>query len=265
MTYYTMLNKKKKISFAIVTYNNADIIQNTISSLINNIPEQYNYCLYIIDNNSTDKTIDIVKEIKGNIVVLAQGANKGFGAGHNVVIPTLESEYHFVVNPDIIINDNKQIAKMIDYMDRNESIGMLSPLILNTDMTIQYLLKNNPTVFDMFLRWLPFNICRKRQDEFVNRQSGYDKIMLIEYASGCFMMFRTKIFKQIYGFDESFFMYLEDADITRRVNQVSKAIFFPEAYVIHKWERLGHKKLKYMLITLHSMYIYFSKWGWNFI
>jgi len=95
------------------------------------------------------------------------------------------------------------------------------------------------------------------------KESGYNKVMQIEYASGSFMVFRTSIFKQLKGFDTRFFMYLEDADITRRVNLVSKALFFPEARVIHKWERASYKSKKLAFVTLKSMYIYFNKWGWK--
>ena len=255
---------KIKISFAIVTYNNSRIIKNTIQSILDNIPEEYDYSFYVVDNHSTDTTIDVVKSLQSNVTILPLSTNNGFGFGHNAVIPYLDSKYHFVVNPDIVIDNKSQIAKMLDYMEHNVAVGMLSPLILNTDMTIQYLLKRNPTVLDMFLRWLPFNICTRRKDYYVNKQSNYTKIMPIDYASGCFMLFRTEIFKQLRGFDDRFFMYLEDADITRRVNLLSKAVFFPNAYVVHEWAQAGHKKLKYMMITLHSMYVYFSKWGWKF-
>ncbi|MNF08833.1 hypothetical protein D3C80_2093510 [compost metagenome] len=60
-------------------------------------------------------------------------------------------------------------------------------------------------------------------------------------------------------------MYLEDADITRRVNQISKAVFFPEARIIHAWERGAHKSVKLAIITIKSMITYFRKWGWKMI
>lgn len=255
------MSDKIKISLAIVTYNNEEIISRTIHSIVDNIPKHYDYRLYVVDNNSSDCTLASVSKINGHIEIIPLQINKGFGYGHNQVLPVLDSKYHFVVNPDIIVENESQIDCMIKYMEQHEEIGMLSPLILNQDMSIQYLFKNNPTVLDMLLRWLPFDICTRRKEAYVNMDTGYSKIMPIDYASGCFMLFRTNIFKKLNGFDEKFFMYLEDADITRRVNQISQAVFYPDAHVIHKWERAGHKKIKYMLITLHSMWHYFSKWG----
>lgn len=253
------------LSLAIVTYNNSRIIEDTVRSIVNNIPEEYSYKLYIIDNNSTDNTVELVKDIKGNIEVVELGVNKGFGYGHNAIIDVVNSKYHFVVNPDITIENSDQIRIMVEYFEENKDVGMLSPLILSQDLSIQYLCKTNPTVFDMLIRRVSPNLLKKRQDKYIMKETGYDKIMQLEYASGSFMIFRTDIYKKIKGFDESFFMYLEDADITRRVNQISKAIFFPNARVIHAWERSSHKSFKYAKITIQSMIVYFKKWGWKFI
>jgi GT2 family glycosyltransferase len=255
------LKETLDLSLAIVTYNNSSIIEKTIKSILDNIPIEIKYKLYIIDNNSTDKTLELVKKMKGNIEVLDLQINKGFGYGHNSVIDLLSSNYHAVVNPDIIIENQDQLKKMIEYMDNNKSVGMISPLIVNTDLSIQYLCKTNPTVFDMLIRRISPKLFPKRQDKYVLKETGYNQVINIDYASGCFMMFRTSIFKEIKGFDDRFFMYLEDADITRRVNQVSNAIFYPKARVIHAWERGNHKSFKLALITVESMIVYFKKWG----
>lgn len=249
------------LSLAIVTYNNADIIENTVKSIIGSIPNEYTYKLYIIDNNSSDKTLEVVNKIEGNIEIIELKENKGFGYGHNAILENIESKYHLVVNPDIMIENSEQIKAIFEFMEENDDIGMISPLIVNPNLTIQYLCKINPTIFDMFIRRLSPNIFTKRQDRYVMKDTGYNKIMKIEYASGCFMFFRTDIFKKLKGFDNKFFMYLEDADITRRVNEISKAIFFPKSRVIHAWERGSHNNLKLALITIKSMITYFRKWG----
>lgn len=256
--------QKIDLSLAIVTYNNSKTIENTIKSIVKNIPNEYDYKIYVIDNNSKDNTLDLVRKIKGNIEIIELKDNKGFGYGHNAILDLINSKYHFVVNPDIEIEDTNQIRKMVNFLEKNKDIGMLSPLILNPDRSIQYLCKRNPTVFDMCIRWISPKFFKKRQDKYVMKETGYNKIMQINYASGAFMVFRTEIYKTIRGFDDSFFMYLEDADITRRVNEVSKAVFYPDARVIHMWERGGHKNFKFAIITVKSMIVYFNKWGWKF-
>lgn len=150
-------------------------------------------------------------------------------------------------------------------MNDNKEVGMLSPLIVNPELTVQYLCKINPTVFDMLIRRISPKLFSKRQNKYVMKNTNYNKVMNIEYASGCFMFFRSDVFKRINGFDDKFFMYLEDADITRRVNEISKAIFFPEARVIHAWERGNHFNFKLGLVTVQSMITYFRKWGLSII
>ena len=253
------------LSFAIVTYNNAEIIEATIRSIVENIPKEFTYILYIIDNDSKDNTLDIIKCIKGNIEIINLGVNKGFGYGHNAILSLIKSRYHFVVNPDITIENSDQIKKMIEYMEKNQDVGMLSPLVLSPDLSTQYLCKTNPTVLDMTIRRISPNLFTKRQNKYIMKETGYNKIMNLDYATGSFMVFRSEIYIKLNGFDDAFFMYLEDADITRRVNQISKAIFFPHARIIHSWERSGHKSLKFAKITIESMFIYFNKWGWKLI
>lgn len=251
---------RKRISIAIVTYNNQDIIKRTIQSIISHVDGLFDYVLYVIDNQSTDHTVDEVLSCEGNIVLIRNEKNIGFGAAHNQVISLIDSEYHLVVNPDItIVND--VILDMYNYMEENKDIGLLTPLVKHPDGRIQYLCKRNPTVIDLFIRLVFPNGFKKRQDHFTMKETGYNKPFLVEYATGCFMFFRTEIFKQLNGFDEHIFLYLEDADITRRVNQISKTIFFPYNYVIHEWQREQHKKLKLMWINVKSATWYFWKWG----
>lgn len=252
-----------EISLAIVTYNNSKIIENTVKSILTNIPKEYSYKLYIIDNDSKDNTLDLVRKTDENIEIIEIGTNKGFGYGHNAILDVINSKYHFVVNPDIEIENPEEIRKMVNHLEKNPDIGMISPLIVNPDLTIQYLCKTNPTVFDMLIRRISPNFFKKRQDKYIMKETGYNKIMRLDYASGSFMVCRTDIYKAIKGFDDRFFMYLEDADITRRVNQISKVIFFPDARVVHAWERSGHKSLKFAKITIQSMILYFNKWGWK--
>lgn len=255
-----------ELSFAIVTYNNGSKIIETVHSLIEAVPEGLSYRVYIIDNGSTDNTVESVKKLNnGNIKMVISDKNAGFGYGHNFILDKINSKYHMVVNPDITIKDNKQLRTMINYFDANEDVGMVVPNLLNDDGTTQYLLKNNPTVLDIMARFLGDNFLVKRQARFVNMQTNYDTIINVQYASGSFMAFDTKTFLKIGGFDPIFFMYFEDADITRRVNQVSKAIFLPCMQVNHSWSRAGHKKIKYMIITVKSMIKYFNKWGWKLL
>lgn len=256
------LGMNMSLSFGIVTYNNADLIASTIQS-IQEAAKQFEYTIYVIDNGSSDGTQSIVQGIDGN-VELTQSTNLGFGHGHNEVIEKLHSKYHFLVNPDISFEEN-DLQIMVEYMEANANVGLLMPLIKNEDGTIQYLFRKEPTVFDAAIRFLGKNMFKKRQDSFVNMDSGYNKILPVQNASGSFMMLRTDVFQQVGGFDDRYFMYYEDADLTRKVNEVSTAMFVPTAQVTHAWERASSRKIKFIIIMLQSLVKYMNKWGWKWI
>jgi GT2 family glycosyltransferase len=250
------------VSLSIVTFNNEKIIERTLKSIITHINKRLNYIIYIIDNNSHDQTVERVKYISGNIIIIRNSKNIGFGSGHNLVLDKINSRYHIIVNPDIIITNNC-INKMYEYMEKHLNIGMLSPLIRYPDGRIQYLCKRNPSFIDLLIRLTLPNLFKKRQDYFMMKETNYDHEFEIEYATGCFMFFRTELLKQIGGFDENFFLHMEDADITRRVNEISTTIFYPFDYVIHDWQRNSHKEIKLIWATIKSAFYYFKKWGFK--
>jgi hypothetical protein len=95
------------------------------------------------------------------------------------------------------------------------------------------------------------------------QSSNYDKPFRVPFGQGSFLVIRTELFKEISGFDERFFMYLEDADLCKRVNEISEVVYFPGTTVIHKWERGSHKNLKLFKMHMKSMFKYFSKWGFK--
>ena len=74
-------------------------------------------------------------------------------------------------------------------------------------------------------------------------------------------MIRTELFQKLGGFDERFFLYMEDADLCKRVNRVSRLCYCPDTKVIHKWEKGSHKSKKLFKLHVQSMISYFKKWG----
>lgn len=260
--------KKIKISVAIVFYNpsieNIKQVVDSINCL--NSMTSFNFSFFLIDNASTkNKLSNKAFRSQKNVSIIKLYSNNGFGAGHNSIIKQLDSDYHIIMNPDVSINDLTGFTKAINYLETHSSVAMVSPLVRNqSDDNIQYLNRKLPTVFDLFIRFLGPNFFKKRQDEFVKKNNGYDHIQEEENATGSFMIIRTNIFKKINGFDTKFFMYFEDTDLTRRVSKFGKVMFFPYFTIIHGWKRENHS-LKGIFPMLSSMITYFNKWGWKWI
>jgi GT2 family glycosyltransferase len=147
----------------------------------------------------------------------------------------------------------------------------LCPKILNEDGSIQYLNKRLPTVFDLFARrFLPIWMqdipaIKRRMEYFIMKDCGYESIQNVPFVSGCFMLFRKKVLDQIGFFDENYFLYLEDTDISVRANEITKAVYYPDAVITHTWSRESHRSMRFTFITIKSAIYFFKKWGWRWI
>ena len=247
-----------KVTGCIVTYNNMKTIKKAVDTNLEYTDE--NFRLYVVDNNSTDGTPKFIRENYPEVCVIETGTNSGFGAGHNIVLPMLSSEYHIVINPDIVINENA-IEKIIDFMDANPDIGLLSPKICFPDGREQILGKRNPRLkYLIASRMRDENNPSKLLREYAMKDCDLSDVTDIENTTGCFMVFRTSVFKELKGFDEGYFMYFEDADIARRAKKISRVVYYPHATILHEWGRESNRNFKLMLIHIQSMFRYFFKW-----
>jgi GT2 family glycosyltransferase len=139
------------------------------------------------------------------------------------------------------------------------------PKVLYPDGKIQYLCKLLPTPFDLiFRRFLPAKWTESRMEKFEMRKTGYNKLMQVPYLSGCFMFLRTEALKEIGLFDERFFMYPEDIDLTRRIHRKYQTVFYPDVSIVHHHAQSSYLNLKMLRIHITNMILYFNKWGWVF-
>ncbi len=241
--------QNERLSVCIVTYNSADKIGNAVSS-IKEHTKGIDYKLYVSDNASSDNTVNIVNENDTNATVINNGGNIGFGKANNAVLPLINSEYHAVVNPDIVLSYDVLTA-LCKYMDEHPDIAMINPKILFPDGSEQVLPKRKPTFKYLLGRRLPF--MKKSADEYTRAGEVFTDATEVDFCSGCFFIIRTDIFKRLGGFDDRFFMYMEDADLTLRAKEYGKTVFLPTESVIHTWERSSSKSIKYLMIHVSSM------------
>ena len=219
---------------------------------INKNTVRYPLKIYVFDNSSSDGTVLKIRR-SGLAKVIPLEKNKGFGAGHNEILNYDIGKYHFVVNPDITVEDDV-ISDMVDFMEQNPDIVMCMPKILNKDGSEQKLPKEIPTAKRLFLGRLaplggPF---MKIRSEYIWENRDITEPADINFCSGCFFCIRSEVFKKLNGFDERFFMYLEDADITLRAKKFGRVVIAPQFSVVHEWKRESTKSLKYLLIHTSS-------------
>ncbi len=250
----------KSVSVSIVSYNNAHDLCGVLDSLFS-ATKGVDLTVYVVDNHSADDTCETVSKRYPQVQLLRMEDNLGFGAAHNRVLPLLTSDYHAVINPDITFSTDV-LASLVAYLEEDSQAVLATPLILNCDGTPQAVPRVLPKHRYMFAGQLErFGGAFKRwRDEYTRRGETFEAPDEIEFCTGCFMLWRTETLKELGGFDERFFMYLEDADLSRRAAKYGKLMLVPTVAVTHVWEKASGKSAKFLKIHLQSMHRYFAKW-----
>ena len=255
-----------ELSITIVAYNNYKDIKNALKTI-----EEYTNVskkIFIVDNGrnitSKEEILEFEKFLLNykDIEYIDSMKNLGFGGGHNKVITLIDSKYHAIVNPDILIEEDV-FSSIINYLEKNSDVGMIIPKIVNESGDIQKVYRKEVTLIAMFIRMFLNKFFKNRQFNHTLQYKDYTKTFQVPCGQGSFLVIRTELFKNLNGFDDSYFMYLEDADLCKRVNEVSKLMYYPDATVIHKWEKGSHKNMLLFKYHIKSMFYYFKKWGWK--
>jgi GT2 family glycosyltransferase len=255
---------KKHDAFAsIVLYHNSEEqVKKVISSFF---LTHLNVKLFLIDNSITNSLKNLAS-IDERIEYIFNNDNVGYGAGHNIAMrKSIEEKvpYHIVLNPDIYFGSGV-IEKITAYMNDHEDIGHLMPKVLYPDGSLQLLCKLLPTPMNLFVRrFVPIkNIVERSNYNYELQCFDCEHTAEIPSLSGCFMFLRTEVLANDCLFDERFFMYLEDTDLTRRIGQKSKTVYFPETFIYHEYQKGAYKSKKLMWIFIQSVFTYFNKYGW---
>jgi GT2 family glycosyltransferase len=251
-----------KLTCSLVLYNNEpSIFESAIISFLNSC----NGSIYIVDNSP--------KAIKSNlfnfprVFYFHSPSNLGFGSAHNFAFSKAltDSDYHLIMNPDVSF-ESDVIEQLVCFMLNNSDVGVVMPRILYPDGKEQFLAKLLPTPFNLIIRrFIPIYFIRNYFDKKYELRDYDSRISYdIPSLSGCFLLCRTKLLKSAGGFDDNFFMYMEDVDLVRRLGDFSKTVFLPRVSIIHHYAKGSYRNLKLLKYHILSAILYFNKWGWIF-
>lgn len=253
------------LSVSIVIYKNYDDAFKAVETIERFTDTEITKAVYLVDNScaSAEESDSFARRVAdfGDVFYINTNENLGFGKGHNFVLEMLNSEYHAIVNPDIILKDDA-FSEIIGFM-KSTSAGMCIPRLTDEGGKLQPIYRREITVTDMSIRMFAKKLFKKRQEYHTMQDCNYTKPFRVPFGQGSFLVIKTELFKRLNGFDERYFMYMEDADLCKRVNEVSELVYCPYAEVIHKWEKGSHKSFRLMKIHIESMLAYFNKWGWK--
>lgn len=252
-----MKEHKVNISATIVLYKEEEAtLQKVIDSFLA-IPMSKK--LFLIDNSPTDKLHSITKHPVIEYTYIDK--NIGFGAGHNTVINSIKewSDFHLVLNPDVTFNKNV-IVTLIGALKKHEDVSMIAPRVVFPNGNHQYTARKYPLFFDLIIRRLKFFKNRIYNQEY--RDKNLSNPFSVAYLTGCFQLYKTADFVTLNGFDERYFLYMEDVDICKKIDALGKKkLYYPEVSITHVLKKGSSKSIELFYYHLVSAVKYFLKWG----
>lgn len=251
----------KQLAISLVLYNNDpdEVEQLLLSIQDSTLPAD----LFVVDHSREDHAACFSRF--PHVQYFHTGKNLGYGAGHNLILKqTIASyTYHLVVNPDIYF-ESTVLQRLVDYMDAHPSVGHLMPKVLYPNGDIQHLCKNLPRPWHLIVRRvLPKSWAERWNRYYEMRYADYNQPMEVPFLSGCFMLLRTSVIREVGLFDERYFLYFEDLDLTRRIARCYRCMYWPEVAVVHNHKNENYRNFKLLRHLVQSGIRYFNRYGWR--
>ena len=235
----------KNITISIVSHNQINYVTKLLSDL-----KKFNFYEKIIITTNIKENLDSLENFKKpHLKIITNDTPKGFGENHNFAYKSCNTKYFLILNPDVRIN-NLDINNLLSIFNYEKEVYVVSPTAEDPKGVIQDNARIFPKFYDPFLRIFKKNI------DYV-RQGNYQEV---DWVSGMFMLFETKKFSELKGFDENFFLYYEDVDICKRIKLFGGKTFISNIEkVIHTGQKSRHTNIKYSLIHIKSLLRYHFK------
>ncbi len=213
----------------------------------------------LVDNDTSDWASKLEHE---KVVYIKSKGNFGFGYGHNLAIKKYASKSNFflICNPDVSFED-EEFEKLINFSVKRKE-GLFLPKIIYPSGFNQFGARLLPTPLNLFARRFSPKLANRLDQDYLLKSLALDRYAFVPNLSGCFMLFKSSALLALEGFDERFFMYLEDVDLSRRCAEKFGTIYYPLANIVHKHEQASYKNHKLLKAHLKSAIQYFNKWGW---
>lgn len=227
------------ISVIVVSYSSENFIEKCISSVLENLPKSGE--VIVLDNNSTDKTVDILEKFENKIKLIKSKENLGFSKGNNRASKEATGDYLFFLNPDTEIETS--LDPLVAFYENTTDAGIVAPKLIMPSGEIQESVKKLPTIIGAFKEYILR--AKKAYSQYV---PDTDEPVSVEMVYGAAWLIKKELFRELGGFNEKFFMYYEDADFCKRLGRLGKKVYYyPGVSIKHLVGATRTDKDKYKL------------------
>jgi GT2 family glycosyltransferase len=253
----------KKVDIIIVNWNSGKLLLDCVESILNTNDLNENISnILVVDNNSNDNSISLIEKYKHEIIIINNNINLGFGKACNIGSKFSNSEFILFLNPDTRILDNS-ILEGVTFLEKNSEIFVLGCLQLGIDNKILHSCANLPNFSNSF-NWLSglSKINNRLFPDFHLNKFDYNKSNFVEHVMGSFYLIRRKIFMNLSGFDEDYFVYQEDTDLSKRISHLGQNRIFYNSEIKIYHESGGTSKNilgKRIYYSISALLIYSKK------
>ncbi len=251
------------ISIIIVNYNVKEFVKNLLFSLHKAL-EKYSSEIILIDNASSDGSVEDIQEKFPYVKVIANKENIGFGKANNQGLEISKGKFIVLINPDTIVREDT-FSKLIEFIEANKEVGMTTCKVLNPDGTLQLACRRSfPGPWTSFTKITGLSNLFPNSKLFSKYNLTYlneNKANEVDAISGSFMMFTREVYEKVGGFDPQFFMYGEDLDLCYRVQSAGYKVFYtPITEIIHyKGESTKRSSIDETKIFYNAMHLFVKK------
>lgn len=253
---------KPAISIITVTMNHLPLLKEMLNSLFVTCVPNISFEVILVDNNSTDGTVEFVEKTYPSVHIIENKQIYGFAKNNNIGARLAQGEYIFILNPDIILLPDS-IDILYSYLKENSSAGIVAPRLLNPDFSIQRSARNFMNLKLLFYRIFTFgkdDTSNKTVQTYLMPELSDDQPTAVDWCLGAALLFKSDFYRELGGFDEHFFLYVEDTDICQRCWFArKKVIYLPQAEMIHAHQRNSVHFSRKTLIHLKSHFYFLRK------
>jgi GT2 family glycosyltransferase len=200
------------VSVIIVNYNTAQLVKKCVESVL--CQQNINFEIIVVDNHSSDDSIDVLRQFEACIALIANSDNKGFGRANNQAFRICRGRYVFMLNPDAVCLTETDLFHAVQFMDHHPHCGLAGTRIVNADNKLER---------TAFLHY-------PRQTQTSADFSGLPGRLAT--VLGASMIARRDVFERIHGFDEDFFLYGEETDLCLRIRKLGYTIEYCEQMTV---------------------------------
>ncbi|MBN1263307.1 MAG: glycosyltransferase family 2 protein [Candidatus Pacebacteria bacterium] len=248
-----MAEKRIDLSIIIISFNTRQLLKSCLISLFQ-ITDKLFFEVIVVDNNSQDGSVELVKKEFPQVKLIANKDNLGFGRANNQGLKEARGKMILFLNSDTIVH-SRALEELTHFLKFNPKVGVVGPKLLNRDGTDQASAGSFPYLGICAIMLFAEHFWPNR----LVRGSGA-QIRLVDWVMGAAMVFRKEVLDQVGGFDENIFMYLEEVELCYRVKKAGWQIaFFPEAVITHFGQGSSQSGRKGPILGIYKGLAYFYR------